>query len=59
MIVVESGGRGGSRVGVIVGLLGEDGAPPYRVRWIDNDHEGLYFPGPNSHLEPRPALLAV
>jgi hypothetical protein len=23
----------------------ENGEPPYLVRWDDNDHEDLYFPG--------------
>jgi len=53
-IIVESGVIGGARhVGLVVGLLHEDGAPPYRVRWMDNDHEGLYFPGANAHIEHR------
>ena len=56
-IVVESGGTGGPRVGLIVGLQSEDGAPPYRVRWIDNDHEGVYHPGPNSRIEQSKALV--
>lgn len=59
MIVVEAGGMGGARHGIIVGLQGEDGAPPYRVRWMDNDHEGLYLPGANSHIEQRTPLLSV
>jgi Domain of unknown function (DUF1918) len=52
-IIVDSGMIGGVRhVGLIVGLPHQDGTPPYRVRWMNNDHEGLYFPGPNSHIEP-------
>jgi hypothetical protein len=32
----------------IIAVLGADGAPPYRVRWLDDDHEGLVFPGPDA-----------
>jgi len=28
-----------------------DGSPPYRVRWSDNGHEGLVFPGPDAYVE--------
>ncbi|WP_155918331.1 DUF1918 domain-containing protein [Marmoricola sp. URHB0036] len=28
-----------------------DGTPPYRVRWSDNGHEGLVFPGPDAYVE--------
>jgi hypothetical protein len=30
---------------VIVDVRGEDGGPPYVVRWEDSDHESLFFPG--------------
>jgi hypothetical protein len=30
--------------------VGADGAPPYRVRWLDSGHEGLVFPGPDAHV---------
>ncbi len=36
--------------------VGEHGAPPYRVRWSDDGHEGLIFPGSDAvirHPEPR------
>ncbi|MEV0269159.1 MAG: DUF1918 domain-containing protein [Hamadaea sp.] len=38
------------RVGVVLEVRHEDGTPPYLVRWAD-DHEGLVFPGPDSHIE--------
>lgn len=25
--------------------VGEHGGPPYRIRWSDDGHEGLIFPG--------------
>ena len=37
-----------SRDGEIIEVRGPDGAPPYLIRWSDNGHEGLYFPGPDS-----------
>ena len=30
-------------------MRGEDGAPPYLVRWSDG-HEALTFPGPDAHV---------
>ncbi|GAA0797923.1 DUF1918 domain-containing protein [Spirilliplanes yamanashiensis] len=43
------------RVGVITALRHPDGTPPYEVRWLDNGHTALVFPGPESHIEPAPA----
>jgi hypothetical protein len=42
------------RQGQIVGLVHQDGTPPYRVRWVDDDHESLVFPGPDARIEPHP-----
>jgi hypothetical protein len=28
-----------------------DGSPPYRVRWSDDGHEGLFFPGSDAIVE--------
>lgn len=39
------------REGEILEVRGEDGAPPYVVRWGDG-HEGLAFPGPDAHVVP-------
>jgi hypothetical protein len=39
------------REGEVVEVRGEDGAPPYVVRWADG-HEGLVYPGPDAHVEP-------
>ena len=36
---------------------GEGGSPPYLVRWTDDDHHGLVFPGPDSRVL-SPAELA-
>ncbi len=38
-----------SREGEILKVQGEDGGPPYLVRWSDG-HEGLTYPGPDAHV---------
>jgi hypothetical protein len=40
-----------TRVGVVTALRHPDGSPPYEVRWLDDGHEGLIFPGPEAHVE--------
>jgi len=37
------------REGDIVEVRGQDGAPPYVVKWSDG-HEGLTYPGPDAHI---------
>lgn len=34
----------------ILNVLGPDGGPPYRVRWSEDGHEGLFFPGPDASI---------
>ena len=52
-IVVEGRSVGNARrVGEVIEVRGEDGAPPYVVRWSDG-HEGLTFPGPDAHVVPK------
>ncbi len=41
------------RVGVVIEVSHPDGSPPYRVRWFADDHESLFFPGPDARLEPK------
>lgn len=41
----------GRRIGVIVELRHADGTPPYVVRWLDDGHQVLVFPGPNARVE--------
>lgn len=45
-----------SRTGVVTEVRGPDGAPPYQVRWMDEDadHEVLVYPGPDAHIEHSP-----
>lgn len=32
--------------------VADDGGPPFLVRWSDDGHESLYFPGSDAHVEP-------
>lgn len=51
-IVVESGHLNGHRRrGQVVRLEHPDGTPPYVVRWIEDDRETVFFPGPETHVE--------
>ncbi len=40
------------RVGLILEVRHADGNPPYLVRWLDNGHEALVFPGSDARVEP-------
>lgn len=40
------------RTGVITEVRGEDGQPPYMVRF-DDGHESLVYPGPDCEVELR------
>lgn len=53
-LVIEGTALGGRRrAGLIVEVRHTDGTPPYVVRWLDDDHESLVFPGPSAHVESR------
>ncbi|MFH8618402.1 DUF1918 domain-containing protein [Streptomyces sp. NPDC017979] len=41
------------RTAEVVEVLGEDGAPPYRVRFDDDGHECLVSPGPDTVVRPH------
>jgi hypothetical protein len=52
-LIMESAHVGEARrIGVVLELRHPDGTPPYLVRWLDNGHEALVFPGPESRIEP-------
>jgi len=38
----------------ILEVRGENGDPPYFVRWSDDGHEGLFFPGSDAEVEHFP-----
>ena len=40
------------RDGEILEVRGPQGGPPYLVRWSDNGHESLTFPGPDAYVQP-------
>lgn len=40
------------RIGIVTELRHPDGSPPYMVRWLDDGHEALIFPGPDARVEP-------
>jgi hypothetical protein len=43
------------RVGIVLDVPHADGSPPYTVRWLDNGHEALVFPGSDARVEPPTA----
>ncbi len=42
------------RSGIVLAVEGENGGPPYLVRWDDGGHESLFFPGSDSTVEHYP-----
>jgi hypothetical protein len=42
---------GPSRIGVILEVHGKDGAPPYIVKWEDDERTTFVFPGSDAHIE--------
>jgi hypothetical protein len=51
-LVVRSHTDGGHvRKGAIIATHA-DGAPPYSVRWLDDDRESVVFPGPDAQIIP-------
>lgn len=45
------------RDGEILEVRGCDGGPPYLIRWSDNGHEGLFFPGPDTRIHHHSEVL--
>lgn len=39
------------REALIMEVRGEEGGPPYLVRWFDDEHVGLVFPGPDAIIK--------
>ncbi len=42
------------RGALILAVEGDGGGPPYLVRWDDDDHESLFFPGSDTVVEHYP-----
>lgn len=51
-LIIDGAGMAGlPLLGTIVAILGDDGAPPYLVRWTGGDYESRVFPGSGAHIE--------
>jgi Domain of unknown function (DUF1918) len=46
------------RRGVIIEVHGEDGAPPFLIRW-ENGHQSVFVPSSDSVVEHHPAHRTV
>lgn len=44
---------GPTRVGEVIEVRGEDGGPPYRVRWYETGTTTLLYPGSDCHVRGR------
>lgn len=50
-IVVRSQHQGEpDRDGEVLDVKGDEGAPPYWVRWSDTGHKGLYYPAADAYI---------
>ena len=45
-----------NRSAVVLAVQGPDGAPPYRVRWDEDEHESVFVPGSDAVVEHLPAV---
>ena len=43
---------GPDRYGVVIGVLGKDGAPPYIIRWRSNGHVAMVLPDQYARIVP-------
>lgn len=43
---------GEDRIGVVVGVLSADGAPPYIIKWLKSGHIAMVFPDEYARLVP-------
>ena len=55
-VLVIKGHRVGEpeRNAEVLEVRGDDGGPPYLVRWSADGHEGLFFPSTDATVEHRP-----
>jgi hypothetical protein len=59
LIVEIVGTDHGVRRAKILEVSSPDGAPPFRVRWLDTDREGLVFPGVDAYVLTQDELAAL
>jgi hypothetical protein len=52
LVLPADAGHPIGRRGQVIGLIHGDGRPPYRVRWLDDEHLSLVFPPPGTHVRP-------
>jgi Domain of unknown function (DUF1918) len=43
-----------SRTGLIIGIVGKAGAPPYVIKWLSDGHIAMVTPDPYSRIVPSP-----
>jgi Domain of unknown function (DUF1918) len=53
-LLVLPGGEG--RAGLIIGVVGKDGAPPYVIKWLSDGHIAMVTPDPYSRIVPASAV---
>ena len=51
MLVVRGAG---TRTGLIIGIVGENGLPPYVVKWLGDGHIAMVTPDQYSRIRPAP-----
>jgi Domain of unknown function (DUF1918) len=49
-LLVVAGSEG--RTGLIIGIVGKDGAPPYVIKWLSDGHIAMVTPDPYSRIVP-------
>jgi hypothetical protein len=59
LIVEITGTDNGARRAQILEVSSVDGAPPFKVRWLDTDREGLVFPGVDAYVLTQDELAAL
>ena len=51
-LVIDSGGMARlPRIGTIIAVTGQDGSPPYPVRWLAGEYESRILPGAGARVE--------
>lgn len=59
-LVVETSTLDRSSVrGRIEDVTGPNGEPPFRVRWTEDDHVSIVFPGPDARVVTQDELAAL
>jgi hypothetical protein len=47
-----------TRTGLIIGVVGQNGTPPYVVKWLADGHIAMVTPDQYSRIVPEPRGLA-